>query len=790
MALKSYAHLQANPNKTKGSRKRNKPHGFWGEVTSAIGTGAQGFAQSIVDLPKVIPGIDYELDVPEFSDKPQTTLGNIASYGVQFAIPFAAVTRVGSLAAHALNIGTKVTTKVSGLTKAPTIRQALRSSAAHPLPIGINKPSISGKMDVLVKTKDIKKKDGTPDLRFKKKPPQYEKRDIGYQPEVLTRHEDLLLKSLLPGTVPKIPTAIPAISVTKIPLTKAQKRASLAAGIVATDFIAFRPTDENLGNYLRSLGEDKKIPVLNAIGEFLATDEADSDALNRFRHVLEGLGMGFGIPIILKGLSKGISVSSHAGAKAMPKTAKRMADMRDRTIKSLDYTIFKIADEAHPVKLLVEAAEKYAPDFMASSRKKLKNAYEQRRMLVDVDRKIRDIAIRGVYHTDLLGNERKLSKGLHEIERPLLELDEDAVTFFDKYMYYIQHKQHIAEKIISVNKKTGKTEVQHGKKGTQIHQEFVDEIEDTFQYLTPQVKKIFETAIDEYKEFNFAMLRLQELEGVITPKARRALSYATITDAKGKFIREEKRLWVPLLRQADNEAIERSLSTKGKDVRITDKIHRGRTDTSKLDDAALKKYNLAEATKLNPALANLELGYSAMIKDMEQQKALRVMADTFLALPENIRSKYAELSKKQLSSRAYSAEAIKSALGKEGVTASAMSDDQYFRIFSSNYQIGDNTLRVYREGVEELWDIKDPLLIESLTAMGPAMTKDLSRFAMRYGGKFKNFLTQMITTSPTFFMGTNFTRDTLSVSMLVKGFYPFISSYRGLYHQIFQYQLL
>jgi hypothetical protein len=105
-------------------------------------------------------------------------------------------------------------------------------------------------------------------------------------------------------------------------------------------------------------------------------------------------------------------------------------------------------------------------------------------------------------------------------------------------------------------------------------------------------------------------------------------------------------------------------------------------------------------------------------------------------------------------------------------------------MFSSKYDITNKTDIIYRNGKAEMWDIKDPLLMDSLQAMGPQITGDVSRFAMRFGGKFKNFLTRMVTSSPTFFLGSNFARDTLSVSILMKGFIPFISSYRGLYHQI------
>ena len=70
MASKSLAYLLPE-NNTPGARRRqdeeDKPASWTSEFVRAVGTGARATAQSIAELPKVIPGIDYEVTVPEFA---------------------------------------------------------------------------------------------------------------------------------------------------------------------------------------------------------------------------------------------------------------------------------------------------------------------------------------------------------------------------------------------------------------------------------------------------------------------------------------------------------------------------------------------------------------------------------------------------------------------------------------------------------------------------------------------------------------------------------------------------
>jgi hypothetical protein len=108
MEFESLAHLQPDRNKPKGSRRWDrdeKPWSLSSEFVRAVGTGARATVQSIAELPKIIPGIDYEVTVPEFTPRPQTVGGNIASAIVQFAVPYTAVLKGISLGSKLFGAG-------------------------------------------------------------------------------------------------------------------------------------------------------------------------------------------------------------------------------------------------------------------------------------------------------------------------------------------------------------------------------------------------------------------------------------------------------------------------------------------------------------------------------------------------------------------------------------------------------------------------------------------------------------------------------------------------------------
>ena len=108
-----------------------------------------------------------------------------------------------------------------------------------------------------------------------------------------------------------------------------------------------------------------------------------------------------------------------------------------------------------------------------------------------------------------------------------------------------------------------------------------------------------------------------------------------------------------------------------------------------------------------------------------------------------------------------------------------LTDNQF--IFSKN--VGDS-----RE--IEMWELSNPILAESMLAMGDRLVRH-SNAALNLAGGFKTFLTRAVTYDPGFFMYANFLRDTVASSILSKeGFFglgggaiPVGSSLKGLVNQ-------
>jgi hypothetical protein len=398
MALKSYALLRPD----RRQDQEDKPWSLSSEFIRAVGTGARATVQSIAELPKIIPGIDYEVTVPEFTPRPQTVGGNIASAIVQFAVPYTAVLKGISLGSRLFGAGR------AARTAAEAARAAKVASIAR-------YGSIRTKLATTTTPK------------------------VGEAAKAVRK------------ATPLDDALVPVIK----PLTRRQKIVKYAGAGAAADFIAFSPNDPTLGNFIQGLGGNK-VPVINAISDLLATDEDDSDALNRFRHVLEGLGLGAAVPIIFKGLGKGLSLSGQAVNKTIPyakdsrgnpiyakddlgntiykknrdgsdkidakgelipEQVNKLDVFRENTIAALDKTRQHFIDNSHAVRLIDEMLEKFNPNKPNILKNGL-NAHQERRMLVDVDRLVKATYREGVYKRLKDGTMQKLpSKARMVIEQ-------------------------------------------------------------------------------------------------------------------------------------------------------------------------------------------------------------------------------------------------------------------------------------------------------------------------------------------------------------------------------------
>jgi len=87
--------------------------------------------------------------------------------------------------------------------------------------------------------------------------------------------------------------------------------------------------------------------------------------------------------------------------------------------------------------------------------------------------------------------------------------------------------------------------------------------------------------------------------------------------------------------------------------------------------------------------------------------------------------------------------------------------DRSVTLFRMQRPIGDNIMSVMEDGKPQYWEIKDPMFMESVNAMGPDIWKHADNFFVQWLAiKPKNLLTGMITATPGF-MGRNSFRDTL-----------------------------
>ena len=683
-------------------QEEEKPFSYAAEVGRTVSTGITRLGQSLIDLPKIFPGVDYDYKLDPWTEKPQTAVGETASWMIQFAVPYAGALRLGSLAY-------KLARVASGLGKTTRVPKKALDTLKTKIDRVVPKP----------KTQEI-------------------------------LHQQLQHLQRLRTKEIHIPPP---------QLTALQKYVKWSAAGAVADFIAFSPNDPNLSNWIKNLTEDKQIPVINSISELLATDENDSAALNRFRNVLEGLGLGIMVPVVIKGLGKGISYSGKGISAATPQPVKDVAiSYRDAFRKKLDRGIEAFVASGQGFRNVAELAhEKNIPALKHV--KRVLDTWQEYRMIRDAERQAAEAFYKGWNITNTSGNRERVPinhLSREQIERNVAKHGPEVVEKFKRWLYAIQGEQH------------WKTV-----KASSVTRREIDEINGEINSLPAEVQKTLYKAVEDLKDYNSAALYKAEHEGIIDSATRKNYEFVPGTT--------ERRLWVPQLRKADTEAIELWSSIAGKSIRVPSKIKIARKDASTKDQEKLYEANIKNP--LNDAYNNLEVGYSALVRQGIIARINRKLVDTINEIGKD-GEKFATLKPKTRSSKSISGSAVKSMLNKAKVSSLEIDEDQMFRIYSSRYNIDDKTLTVWRNGKAELWDIHDPLLMQSLAAMGPQHMGDTMKFIVRFGGQFKNILTRLVTTAPSFLFSQNFTRDTLSVGILKKGFLAFVGSYRGLYNQL------
>ena len=669
------------------------------EVGRAIGTGVRDLAQSVIEIPEIF-GKEIDYEVPEFVQRPETTAGKFGAVATQIIVPYSAAMKAMTWIGR--GVGAAKGIKAS--------RAAAKTTAGA--------RAASGK----------------------------------------TRADRAAIAAGATARASRAAT----VSVGKAP-TRAQRIFKYAGAGAAADFVAFSANDPNLSNAIADLTEDKRIPAITAISEFLATDVDDPAALNRFRNVLEGLALGALIPVALKAFGKGFTLVGQGAKSVTPApvidfTAKRLQGLKT----TVDKGIFKIADAAHPFKIVSDVADKLGFD---QTHKKFLNAWQTRRSLADLA-PAQQRAYTNGWHLPSkttgeftrIGDHKALNDIAAEAKK---DLTTDEANLFNRWLYAEQGKQHNY-----TDKKSNISDIE------------IREVGVAFDQLSSTTRIKFASLQKDIQNYNKAALDYAEHHGLIDAATRDAYEFVT-NPTTGK---KEVRTYSPTYRQGDDvadEIIKADISkkkTKGKD-----KIRRGRMDASEMDDA--QKIELAVDHPLNNVFTNLKIGYDSLVESAYHNKIKRSLYDTIIQINSSGGPRFAKKvniykkSKKSDKSKKDDASQIE-------IDNNRSNTNDRFRSKTSNTEVGASTDTFWRDGKKETWEIEDQLLLDGIRAMGPQNYGDFAKYSMRWGGKVKNFLTRMITSSPTFFIGRNFARDTLSVFMLKRGFIPFISSYRGLFHQI------
>lgn len=128
--------------------------------------------------------------------------------------------------------------------------------------------------------------------------------------------------------------------------TSSATRAAVAGA--ATDFTAFDPHEKRLSNMLVELGDT--VPALkNPVTEYLAANPNDSSAEGRFKNTLEGLGIGFAIDGLFKGVKAVRGHFADKGASEGKSALQVINDAYDQHVTDAASAMGKEAPQEFPL---------------------------------------------------------------------------------------------------------------------------------------------------------------------------------------------------------------------------------------------------------------------------------------------------------------------------------------------------------------------------------------------------------------------------------------------------------
>lgn len=722
---------------------------FTGEIGRVIGTGVERATRAITSLPSELGLTDWKPEI-DFVDDPTTKTGKTAAIATelgitaaQFFIPFGAVVKGASLVAKLGTLGKGAATASAEAAAAGKLAESIRVA-----------------------------------------------RETSFTAATAAKAAAATAKTTAaPADILAAETAIKAASDAKKAITAIENPSTLGASIkkgmgagAVTDYIAFSPNDPGLANLISQIPEENKWAVLAEIENLLATDENDNAQLNRFRHVLEGLGMGAAVPLILRGISKGVSATGGIVGKAIPEFIKapvvRKLEEWNNDIANSMSGIQSAYDRAVSTGAIADDPYKY-------------NVITNYRMARD-NQKVLNSAISG---EGTMSFDRANGKWVvtgESMQKIVRETDKFGPTGEKDFADYLQY--------------TTLNELSKTAKGVVVPDQIIAQELARLKAL-PHYAELTLLG-NRMLDFNSRMLDFAEGLGGIGNAMRNRLEY--YRDITGSSPVSGRHMYVPLYRKTEIEEFGNPYVTKKLEARSSDALRKRRDDYSRksgetVADWDARRLKSLEENPIGDVFQNLTLSYNSMIAHelknfadlglVDVIKAMGKDGETYMTRDTAKKVLLTTISRAQLeawmkNNKLATADEIldmkrrvsKANPSKRMVDAYDNDVGNLFYKFRTNRMgVSDNTLVVQRDGITEYWTVHDPLVLQSLQSLGPQMFSDGAKNWSKAAVPVKSLLTHMVTLNPAFIL-KNLIRDTVSVAILSKGGYKaFISAARGLF---------
>lgn len=296
----------------------------------------------------------------------------------------------------------------------------------------------------------------------------------------------------------------------------------------------------------------------------------------------------------------------------------------------------------------------------------------------------------------------KNTKGFTEIFKPVLEMKGNMLPVWEYWAGAVR-----AQRLMKEGRENLYTEQQ---------------IKDIIDYVNrrPEMRKVFNQAHKDWREFNKAILDFGEQTGIVDPEQRKLF---------------ESDDYVPFYRV--DEEVDRVTSPSGK---------RGLADQS----SGIRRLK-GGAGKMD-ILENMARNVNHMITSGYKNAAMQKVRDiTINAALEEVPHNFKPVG---ISNEQMKRALTNLGLKVEGMTAEQMA--QYSNLFTAVAPQGANIISVREGGKAKYYEVTDPQLLEAIAGVGPEAVDTLINIL----GWPKRVFTAAVTSTPNFVM-TNFVRDVM-----------------------------